>query len=601
MKLSFSHKLQSESDVRSIQSLEDHGFSCVEIFFAERESLDEQTLNMIDEVSGTTNLCLTAHLPYKNINIASVYQYVRESSTDMLLQIIDDVSDYVEIVTLHTGYAQFGSGSLDRAIENNILSLAKICDRAGQNDIMVGAENAMNERHLVGKTFREMEAILRGVDRGNLGITFDVGHAQLTGNIEDYLAKKEYILEVHAHDNFGYTDEHLPIGEGKINWGRIYETLTGWECPLVLEQRTFEEGLKSVKYLQGLSVETGPYFRLNQLLKRTREAKTPKDLLHVNSDMIELSESALQLGGTGSTINHIVSSFRDAMTCRTAELVLDELAEKHGDPRHKFALLATGSFGRSEMSVESDQDTILVIDDGVDEPGEAFFQTFSETLVERLAAGGFDRCKGNMMASNTKWRGTIGELISHLDNSYERSVIIDARYVFGDRPLSHRFLKTLHNRLHMDPYYALELAISAVKAEVGLEGDSLRIEYFGDAEDAFNIKKYGFRIFSASVKALAARHAINRTNVSDRLWKLEDLGVIDATQFKRFMFSYDQLTRVMMLGYVHNIKKGIVSNEYVQPYLLSKKDRDGLKEALRAVKELQGVVSSEFAIAKNLL
>ena len=103
MRLSFSHKLQSESDVRSIQSLEDGGFGCCEIMFPEREPLDEQTLNLIDEVSGTTNLYLTSHLPYKNVNIASVYQYVRESSTDLLLKIIDDVSDYVDMVTLHTG------------------------------------------------------------------------------------------------------------------------------------------------------------------------------------------------------------------------------------------------------------------------------------------------------------------------------------------------------------------------------------------------------------------------------------------------------------------------------------------------------------------
>jgi CBS domain-containing protein len=63
----------------------------------------------------------------------------------------------------------------------------------------------------------------------------------------------------------------------------------------------------------------------------------------------------------------------------------------------------------------------------------------------------FDRCRGNMMASNPKWRGTTAELVSHLDDKYERSVIVDTRYVFGDRPLSHRFLKTLHHRLRTDP------------------------------------------------------------------------------------------------------------------------------------------------------
>ncbi len=51
MLLSFSHLLQSDSDVRSIQSLEDDGFGGCEIMFPERERLDQQTKNLIDEVS----------------------------------------------------------------------------------------------------------------------------------------------------------------------------------------------------------------------------------------------------------------------------------------------------------------------------------------------------------------------------------------------------------------------------------------------------------------------------------------------------------------------------------------------------------------------
>jgi signal-transduction protein with cAMP-binding, CBS, and nucleotidyltransferase domain len=324
-------------------------------------------------------------------------------------------------------------------------------------------------------------------------------------------------------------------------------------------------------------------------------------MLHINSDMIDLSEEALKLGGTGSMVNHIISSCRDAMACRMAELALAQLEEEKRVPHFRFALLATGSFGRSEMSVESDQDTLLVLGDEVDEAGREFAKCFAGRLVESLASSGFLRCKGNMMASNPKWRGTTTELVSRLDDRYERSVIMDTRYVFGDRPLAHRFLKTLHHRLHTDPYYASELAIEALGAEVGLEGDSFLIESRGDFEDEFNVKKYGFRIFSASIKALAAKHGINRTNIADRLWKLQDLEVIDATQFKRFMFAYDQLTRVMMLGYDNNIRRGVVTNDLVQPYMLSKKDQQDLKEALRIVREMQGVVSSQFAIAKTML
>jgi signal-transduction protein with cAMP-binding, CBS, and nucleotidyltransferase domain len=82
---------------------------------------------------------------------------------------------------------------------------------------------------------------------------------------------------------------------------------------------------------------------------------------------------------------------------------------------------------------------------------------------------------------------------------------------------------------------------------------------------------------------------------------MHDLGVIGRESIDRYMFAYDQLSRVMMLGYVHNIKRGIVSNEYIFPYSLSKRDREGLKEALRIVKELQGLCGGQFAIAKTML
>jgi len=602
VELSFSHRIQSSSDVRSIQSLEDSGFSCCELFFAEREPVDPQMLALIGEVSSTTGLKLTAHLPFKNMNIASVYQYVRDSSVELLTGMIDALADYVELVTLHTGYASPSvAGGIEKAIESNVLSLARICDCAARHDIMVGVENAMNEKYMVGRSYAEMERIIKGVGRGNLGMTFDVGHAYLTGNLADYLDKREYIVEVHAHDNFGYSDEHLGLGSGKIDWGLVYDHIKNLDCPLVLEQKTLQEGLESIKYWQGLASESSAYYKLNKLIGDIRSEKSARHLLPVNNEMIKLCEDVLSAGGTGSSINHIVSSCREAMTFQVAGLLLDEMKYSMGPPRFKFALMAVGSFGREEMSVESDQDTILVLDDGVDEAGQRFFKMFADGLVSRLASAGFPRCRGNMMASNPKWRGTIPELLSRLDNTYDRSVIMDARFIFGDRPLSNRFLKTLHQALQADPTYGTELAISAIKADVGMEGDALRLEYFGDSEDAYNIKKYGFRVFSQSIKALAVKHRIARTNIADRLWKMHDLGVIGRASIDRYMFAYDQLSRVMMLGYVHNIKRGLVSNEYIFPYLLSKRDREGLKESLLIVKELQTLCSNEFAIARTML
>ena len=54
-----------------------------------------------------------------------------------------------------------------------------------------------------------------------VGIVMDLGHANLEGQIEPFfnmLADK--IVHIHASDNDGSDDQHLGIGQGKIdyNW-----------------------------------------------------------------------------------------------------------------------------------------------------------------------------------------------------------------------------------------------------------------------------------------------------------------------------------------------------------------------------------------------
>jgi sugar phosphate isomerase/epimerase len=62
-----------------------------------------------------------------------------------------------------------------------------------------------------------------------LGMSLDVGHAFVKGgmkNIENYVKLLGNRIEhVHMHDNHGESDEHLPIGKGKINWKQVVKLL----------------------------------------------------------------------------------------------------------------------------------------------------------------------------------------------------------------------------------------------------------------------------------------------------------------------------------------------------------------------------------------
>ncbi|MGH7563299.1 MAG: sugar phosphate isomerase/epimerase family protein, partial [Gemmatimonadota bacterium] len=66
------------------------------------------------------------------------------------------------------------------------------------------------------------------LDGRHVGFTLDVGHLHVYGTVSPETWWRELggaILEVHLHDNDMFGDDHLPIGQGAIDWKRAFEDL----------------------------------------------------------------------------------------------------------------------------------------------------------------------------------------------------------------------------------------------------------------------------------------------------------------------------------------------------------------------------------------
>ncbi len=100
----------------------------------------------------------------------------------------------------------------------------------------------------VGREPWELEEMTEGME---IEWCFDVGHANTTGTIDEFLKKKERFANIHIHDNMGKEDEHLPIGEGTIDWKKVLSELNGYGGNFVLEQdKGMGDALKSLEYLR---------------------------------------------------------------------------------------------------------------------------------------------------------------------------------------------------------------------------------------------------------------------------------------------------------------------------------------------------------------
>jgi sugar phosphate isomerase/epimerase len=126
------------------------------------------------------------------------------------------------------------------ACADSLHSLSEICR---QEDMTLAIESPLP--HLIGGHPDEFAWLLRHVD-GSAGVCLDTGHTALGHHWRRFVdVAGSRLVHVHASDNHGQYDDHLPPGEGRLEWSAIAQSLrdaafAGW---IMLELRCPEGDL----------------------------------------------------------------------------------------------------------------------------------------------------------------------------------------------------------------------------------------------------------------------------------------------------------------------------------------------------------------------
>ena len=128
---------------------------------------------------------------------------------------------------LHPGPEKTGvprEERLDR-MECAVEALDRIAWRAGELGVRLVLENMLP--HLFAGHVRDLLWLLGALASSNVGICLDTGHAQLSGDLRHVAHKLSgHLWMVHASDNRGECDDHLPPGEGGVAWPELLRQLT---------------------------------------------------------------------------------------------------------------------------------------------------------------------------------------------------------------------------------------------------------------------------------------------------------------------------------------------------------------------------------------
>ncbi|MFQ5909375.1 MAG: sugar phosphate isomerase/epimerase family protein [Thermoplasmata archaeon] len=207
----------------------------------------------LEEAISSHRMKFTIHAPLSDINIGSLNPGIRKEVLDQLVEVVMIAHQLgVERVTMHPGFLSpitFSRRELAVAAVRD--SVEEIERRTKGSGVLKCIENMPVSFMTL---FTEPEEILDLTDGTSFMLCLDVGHANTTGNLPEYLQHWRRFGSVHVHDNRGRADEHLPTGEGDIDFRMVLDKLKDFKGDFVIESRSVEEGLASRKYIESLNM-----------------------------------------------------------------------------------------------------------------------------------------------------------------------------------------------------------------------------------------------------------------------------------------------------------------------------------------------------------
>lgn len=240
---------------RSIDTLfefaEEHHFNAVELWDSPIPTTFKNLQKQIDK----DDFDLSVHAPLINIGVSDSIK----SNIQMLRDSIHRSSQLgANRLILHTGQIktkdrEIAQKSAKKVIDEN-LKLLKKCG------IILCIENVGYPNAELIKDFKELAMFVKSFPEQLVGVTFDVSHANLGGDVKEGIdILGDRIKEFHLSDNNGNIENHhLPLGKGNIDFKILKNFLVSRDIPTILEIKPDENWKKNLldskKFLQGLNI-----------------------------------------------------------------------------------------------------------------------------------------------------------------------------------------------------------------------------------------------------------------------------------------------------------------------------------------------------------
>ncbi|TAH00763.1 MAG: CBS domain-containing protein [Sphingobacteriales bacterium] len=311
----------------------------------------------------------------------------------------------------------------------------------------------------------------------------------------------------------------------------------------------------------------------------------------------------LNRGVYAEIVNQVITTIADTIT----QKIIEKVIEKLGTPPAKFVFMVTGSEGRKELTLKTDQDNAIIYEDKANEQREmvrAYFLNFATLISEHLDYVGIVFCSGGFMAQNPEWCHSL----SHWKNNYKSwmdvslpetaikfSTFFDCRLVYGEPAIMDELREFLDLELQKPLHkFYVYIAKNALQYEPPLTFfNNIRTKTIG-TQEVFDIKKAMTPVVDL-VRVYALQNRIFVENTGERLKALKTLNIFTEKQYN----DLHQCYYFLMSMRLKNQAKQIIQDKNVPDNLintnnLTKIELATLKEIFKTIVDFQAGIRMNF-------
>ncbi len=342
------------------------------------------------------------------------------------------------------------------------------------------------------------------------------------------------------------------------------------------------------------------------LLREIRLARTNPRFRELCDEIQSIARSYLEAGVSAIYLGQICAELYDELVQRLIELSAAELANAGTPiPPTAWAWMSVGSDGRREQILRTDMDNALVFEPlgstEADEEARAVFLQLATRVIDRMAAAGFARCQGGVMALNPRWCRTSAEWLAEFqtygndlegDRLLRAMVLYDLRYVAGDKSLCETLRRTIFDTVTANGRLQRRLAEHVVDTAPPLNFiGRFVMEKLGAGQEEFDLKSRGMAPLRDAARLLCLKYRLSRRYSTGGRW--EEVRRNQPRLAELAASARDAYDFLLRLRTLNGLKRGD-SGRFINSGQLSKLERSQLSSIFDVVRLVQEALRREF-------